>query len=358
MNRQAVRGFLALAALTGFVQATLGQATPDRVYIRNKDGTTKSMEGELKFGAAGFQVVGTDKKALPVSFADVVKVAPGELQGADRGTILALISAEEKKTKEEYAKARLAYEKLQKDTLSAPARTQRYVAFKLAQTINRIADETGHDENWVEVATEASKAWDAFINEHKGNWEVWPAAQARARINAELGKFDEVARTWNRLTKPDAGLPPDLLLEAKIHEIDAQIRSKNVSVAQVSAAEALKTAPPGVSKEKLAIYDLAAQGLNSTDPLSKVKAMEDKIAATKDRGVLGVAYSMLGELYLAGNRPRDAMWAFLWVETVYNADRDEAFKAMCRLLEVFKLQGDDDRVKAYQDKLRRNRVTF
>ena len=67
---------------------------------------------------------------------------------------------------------------------------------------------------------------------------------------------------------------------------------------------------------------------------------------------------MLGELYLAAGKPREAMWAFLWVETVYNADKDEAFKAVCRLVEAFKAQMDDDRARGYREKVRRFRSTF
>jgi hypothetical protein len=173
-----------------------------------------------------------------------------------------------------------------------------------------------------------------------------------------LGKFDDAARTWNRLTKKEVELPADLRLAVAMHEIDAQIRTKQYATAAVAAKTLKEAAWPGPAKDKLEIYELAAKAAEGADYAAGVKTVEEKINATKDAGVRGVGYSMVGELHLAQKKPREAMWAFLWVETVYSTDKDEAFKAMCRLTEVFRLQGDDDRVRAYREKIRRARANF
>ncbi|MBA4190416.1 MAG: hypothetical protein C0467_20705 [Planctomycetaceae bacterium] len=336
-------------------------ATPDKIYIRDKkDGSIKNLEGNLVFTPTGIQIQAPDKKVLAiVAPADVVKVVPGEMAGVERGEVLKLVGLEDKKTKPDYAAARLGYLDMKKKAATAPEKTKRYLDFKIALMASRVADETGYDEDWSKVAVEAAKGWGDFVAEHKTGWEVWVASRAGARIYSELNKFDEVARIWNRMTKKEVNLPPDLLLEAQLQEIDAQIRTRTgAAAAQVAAGNLLKTAPAGPAKEKLAIYELAAKAMASGDPVTGVKPIEAAIAATKDNSTRGVGFSMIGELYKEAPRPRDAMWAFLWVETVYNADKEEAFKAMCRLAEVFKSQQDDDRVRAYQDKLRRGRGNF
>lgn len=363
MLRQAARGLLALAAITLLVETSIGQppaATPDKITVRNKDGTTKNYDGNLQFTPAGLQIVSPEKKALlVVAPGDILKVVPGEMPGIDRGVLLGLISTEDKKTKADYTAARLGYQDMKKKAVTAPERAKRFLDFKLAQLTNRIADETGRDEKWSDVAGEAAKGWTEFIAEYKSGWEVWPAARSASRLYAEMNKFDDVARTWNRLTKKEVGLPADLLLEAQMQEIDANIRSKTgAATAQVAADALEKAAPAGTNKDKLAIYSLAAKAIAGGDAASGVKGIEEKINATKDATTRGVGYGMLGELYMAAGRPRDAMWAYMWVETVYNADKDEAFKAMCRLVEVFQAQMDDDRVRLYHDKLRRARGNF
>jgi hypothetical protein len=361
MTGKAIRWLVALAAVTVVIEGAVGQqpmGTPDKITVRNKDGSTKNYDGTLQFGPVGLQIVGADKKVLAtVSPADVVKVMPGEMPGLERGVVLGLLSTEEKKTKADYEKARLGYADLQKKAANAPERSKRYVDYKLALMATKVADESADDENWSDLAAGAVKAWSGFLADYKSGWELWPAAHAEARLQAELGKFDDAARTWNRLTKKEVELPADLRLEVAMNEIDAQIRSKQFATA-AQAAKALAGSAPGPAKEKLEIYEAAAKAAANADYAGGIKAVEEKINAAKDSAVRGVGYSMLGELYLAANKPRDAMWAFLWVETVYNADRDEAFRAMCRLTEVFRAQGEDDRVRAYREKIRRARSNF
>ena len=188
-----------------------------------------------------------------------------------------------------------------------------------------------------------------------------PSARAGARLYAELNKFDEAAKMWSRMAK-NTELPPGLRLEASLQEIDTQFRSKAYSTAAAAVEALAKTVGPGAVKDKLAIYERAAKaaesGLNADNVKPVVDDIEKKIAESKDPGVRGVGYGVIGELYLAAGRPRDAMWAYLWVETVYNADKDEVLKAMCRLVEVFKALMDEDRPKVYREKIRRFRANF
>ena len=364
MIRQALRGLVVLAAMTLLVDASAGQpGTPDKVYVRDKkDGSVKTYEGSLKFGPGGYQVVGAGNKvAASVAPDDLIKVVPGDLPGSDRNIVLGLITAEEKKTKAEYEKARLGYADLQKKAgTTAPEATRRFLDFKYAQMATKVADESADDDKWPELADVAMKSWGGFLGEYKTGWELWPAAKAQARLLTEVNKYDEVARLWTRTAKT-AELPADLKLEAELRAVDAEIRSKGYATALDSVEKLGKTTGPGVAKDKLAIYELAAKGgmgATAEEYAAKIKAIEDAVAKTKDAGVRGVGYGMIGELQLLAGKPREAMWAFLWVETVYSQDKDDALKAMCRMVEVFKAQGDDDRAKVYREKIRRFRETF
>jgi hypothetical protein len=359
MIRLVLRGMVMLAAITLLIESAIGQPPiPDKIVVRDKNGTTKNYDGTLRFGPVGFQIVPLDKKAIvTVAPNDIVKIVPGEMEGLDRGIVMAQITLEDKKTKKDYETARLGYEDMLKKGPSVPVPSKRYLEFKLALMISKIADESADDEKWSDLAGEAVKAWANYLGEYKTSWEVWPATKAYTRLLAEMNKYDEIARTWARTGKT-ADLPSDLKLEANLQEIDAQIRSKGFSVAKPAIEALAKAAPPGPVKEKLAIYELAANAAESSNYTAGVTDIEKKIGESKDPGVRGIGYGMIGELYLMAGKPRDAMWAFLWVETVYNPDRDESFKAMCRLVETFKLQGDDERAKAYRDKIRRARGNF
>jgi hypothetical protein len=369
MIRQAIRGVVALAAVALVLEAVRAQqpTAADKVSVREKDkkdGSVRTIDGKLTLRPAGLQVLSADGKTVlaTLSFGDIVKIVPGDLAGVERGAMLGALANEDKKTRKDYEAAHVTYKDLkQKAGTGAPEATKRHLEYRLALMTTRIADESGDDEKWHEQAEAAVKEWSGFLTGYKSGWEVWHAARTSARLYAELNKFDEAAKMWSRIaTNPE--LPPDLKLEASIQEIDAQFRSQSYSNAAAGAAALLKTAGPGSAKEKLAIYEHAARaaegGLKADTVQPVADAIRKKIAETKDPAVRGVGYGVLGELYLLANRPREAMWEFLAVETLYNADKDEVMKAMCRLVVAFKAQMDEDYEKRYREKIRRFRATF
>lgn len=353
MTRFAIRGL----ALIGLVAATLATAraqNPDVVTVRDrKDNSLKKMSGTFTASPAGFQVVGADKKASPpINPDDVVSVAIGDLTGVERGVINGLNTKEENK---KYGEALTGYKDAAK-AAGLPERTQRYLRYKVAAMTQKTADEVDFDKGWKAKAEDAAGGWTAFLQDYKFGWELWPATRALTRTQIELGQFDAAARTWKALAA-NKELPADARLEAQIQEIDLQIRAKNYSSAEPTAGDLQKSAN-GAQKERLAIYQLAAKsGDKPLEGIDKIKAEMEK---TKDASVHATGFSMMGELYLAGGKPRDAMWAFLWVETVLNQDRDEAFKAVARLTGLFEAGplADEDQAKKYRDKLKRLRLAF
>jgi hypothetical protein len=369
MRRAAVRALTAALAVALLFEYGIGQqpgAAPDRVIVRSavkKDGSTVTYEGKLKLSAVGLQILSGEKldKATTISFADIVKLEPGDLSGVNREDMLSQLKLENNRTRKDYETAKSVYINLLKKASAAPEPTKRHLEYRIALMSTKIADVSGDDEQWAELAEIAAKEWTGFLTGYKSGWEIWPAARALARLYVEQGKFDEGARLWGRMAK-NPELPPDLKLEASIEEIDAQFRVKAFATAASLAAELGQSAAPGAGKDKLALYERAAKaaeaGLKEDSIQPVVDEIKKRISASKDAGVRAVGFSVAGELYLLANRPRDAMWEFLAVETLYNSNKDDVLKAMCRLAQSFQAQMDEDRRKQYRDKIRHYRSSF
>jgi hypothetical protein len=360
MIRLVVRGLAAAAAVALLLETSAGQPPAlDKVYVRDKkDGSAKTHEGSVKFGPGGYQVVAPGKTPVAVRPDDLIKVVPGDLPGSDRGTVMSLITEEEKKTKADYERARVGYaDLLKKAGAAAPEPTRRFLDFKHVMMATKVADESADDEKWQELADAAAKSLDTFLGDYRTGWEIWPVTRARARLLTETNKYDEVARLWTRTTKV-AELPADLKLEAELRAIDAEIRSKGHPTALGLAKSLAKAAGPGAARDKLTIYEAAADFASRKDYDGGIKVIEKVIADSKDPGVRGVGYGMIGELQLLAGKPREAMWSFLWVETVFSHDKDDTLAAMCRLVEVFRAQGDEERARSYREKIRRFRETL
>ncbi|AMV28608.1 hypothetical protein VT84_29660 [Gemmata sp. SH-PL17] len=358
MKRHVTRGLVALGLVT--LAATVSaQTVPDTVEVRNrKDGTTKTYSGQLKAGPAGFQVFSGEKlEKATEAFApdDILKVAIGDLPGVERNAFNAAKTKEDKKTAKDYAEATEGYKALIKPGLAE--RSKRHLEFRIASVKQKLADDLEGDA-WAKAVDAAILNWKEFCDLYWAapGWELWPATRAMTRLQIERRKYSDAASAWSKL-KGAADLPPEAKLEAALQEIDGRIRGKEYAVAAGAAEDLMKTAT-GARKERLAIYHLTAKEGGSgkyQEGIDKIKAEMDK---SKDPSVHATGFAMTGELYLAAGKPRDAMWAYLFVETVVNQDKEEVFKAVSRLTEIFETQMDEEQTKKYREKIKRSRGTL
>jgi len=350
------RGPLALALFAGaFVGVALGQppGPQDRVYYVPKKGApVKDEDAELKIDAAGVKIINTGKISATVTVADVARTYPVDLKEITREQAQEPVKLE---LARDWDKARAAYEALrEKYKTGASPRLKQWLTFRVAVTTAKAADDTPVDSGWKDKAEAGLKLLNDYLADHPGGWEAWYATRMAARINHELGKSEVAARLWAKQAKaPD--ITPDLRVEAAYQEADAMFRAGRYTEAASKAEEAKKSAAAGAPKERLNLIALAAKAATG-NPLDGVAPLEAEIGKTKDAAVRATGQALLGELYLAGKKPREAMWAILWVEVVYNQDRDEVAKALARLTEVYRQLGDEDRERANHDRMRRNRA--
>ena len=377
-------------ALTAFTAAALAltasaQITPDRVFYRDRaqDGKVVSVEGEAKETAAGVQVIAPDKKVkAAISAADMVRIDYGTVPGVDRTGQLAAITFE---TNGDAAKAAPEFRKLLNvtGTLSNP-KAKRYLEFRELFWTAKLADAKTGDDFKIEGKKVADRLL-AFAKANAASWESWSAARTAARYFCELDDSSAAADAV-ALLGGNAGLTPELRGEARLAEIGYLLRA-NKRLDAESALKALaadKDFPAtGPLRERWNIFDEVVKApvpppeRKETDPpapqeevdarVAKVKEavakIEARIAGAKDAGARGAGYSALGELLVRHGLMREAMWAYLWVDVVYNADRDEQVKAVHRLVQIFGTlkekdksgDGDKDRAETYRDRLPRIR---
>ncbi len=360
----AFSAFAAAVATTALAQQA---NAPDRVYyIDKKDGSIRDLEATVKASPTGYQITPiNDKKVITVSAADLVRVVPGNIPGYERAAIMEPVSLE---TKKEWEKARIGHAEMLKKATGAPEKVRKYLEFRQAICAAHAADEVADDAAASAKTEEAVRLLESFLVVNKTGWDVWPVGPtcARLQITSHERKkdgdkesegrrlFDEAARSWGKVARA-ADLSPDLRLEAALQEIDLKIRARLFADARGLIDDAMKTAPAGAAKDRLAIYQLAVKFGDTTTPLAGKDPIEAEIAKTKDAHVRAAGYGMLGELYLIADKPREAMWQFLWVEVVYNQDREEVIKALARLSDAFRLQGDEEKSKSFREKARRMR---
>lgn len=370
MIRQAARGALALFLVAAALD-TAGAARQSQNLIQvvyrdrtGKDTSEKTATGdELKLTPTGLQVLNKGSVVATVSPADIVRVDPGDVEKVERNAVLDQLKLERER---KWEPARVNYEDMRKKakTAGAPAKTIQFLEFRLAYATGKAADDI-EDDSFAGKADAAQKMLGDYLITYPGGWEVWPATRMRAWLLVQLDKPADAAEAWSKLAKAK-DLPAALQQEAALNEIDCLIRGKRYNEANDRIAAWPKTDTGGPARERVTIYERTAKAAGSLIPgkgpdvpvAQFVKPVQDAVDAAKDPVAKAVGYNMLGELCMAAEKPREAMWSYLWVEVVYNQDRDEVAKAMVRLVKAFEAQQDEERTKTYRQKLRQYRSTM
>ena len=99
---------------------------------------------------------------------------------------------------------------------------------------------------------------------------------------------------------------------------------------------------------QLAVLRVAAKA-------SDAAKLEEVVAKVKDPTAKAVGRTSWATRTRAAGKPRDAMWAYLWADVVFNQDKDEQVYAVGQLVGVFEKLGDKERAEQFRDRLPRVR---
>jgi tetratricopeptide (TPR) repeat protein len=339
-------GFISLAVLIALVAGQSWVLGQDRVERRDKKGGTIIVSGKILEESAGgvkIKQQGFGKEEM-IPSSDILRVTYGELP-AKASLDLGKLAADE--AAKDYPKVLKGYESVQAlpEMKTAPAGAQRYIDYRIASLRGFVAEGD-------EQLKAAIKGLSDFATAHPDTWEYPHAARQLGRLQANTGDYANATKTFTAL-KTAPNMPAEFQQDATAALIDIAFQSDDYPTGEARIKEVLadaKTSP--ALKAKVDMYQLGLEGAKG-DLATTVKKIEDAIAKTPDPALKGLGYNVLGDVYLAKNQKRDAMWSYLWVDVVYNQDRGEHLKAMTRLIKIF--EGDEDKVKLYKEKLARSR---
>lgn len=366
---------VALAALTVGTAPAQPASDTDRLFFidRTKDGKLEVVLAELKESPAGIQVIGADKKLKQtVSPADVVRIEYTALKGVDKDAY-AQANRLEAGPDANPAKGAAAFaDLLAKAGATADPRTKRVLTFRQLMLAVRTNDAEADEAKFAAAAAPLADQLTAFARTYAKSWEFWPTTRTAARLAVELRKPADAASRMRELSD-NADLAADLRTDARLAEVGYLLMSPG-RAAHTALAEARKGEASMTERQKervailadvLALPDpepvpanlppeeadakAAAAAKKIRDAVAKVEA--GTLGKAKDGAARAAGYNAIGEIYLRHKLDRDAMWAYLWVDVVYNQDKDEQVKALVRLIQLFKARQEDERVKQFHDRL-------
>jgi hypothetical protein len=322
------------------------------VYFRTAD-KVELLDGDVVDTAFGVKFTGADKKERLIPALDLVRVEYGAIDQAVRQAVGPL------ENDRDPTKPLAYYAGKVKDLpANAPEKTKRFLQFREAYWTGKAADAKATP---AEFQADGKAAADKMLAVAKANpktWEQWPLARAAARTYAELGDASD-ADDALKLLVAVADAPAEMRADAALQRVGYLLRAGKYAEAKAALADAEGVAT-GPTAERVAIYKEALAALpakdGGDDPGKREKpaaaAKIDALIAKAGPAVRATGFGVLGELYLAHRLDRDALWSFLWVDTVYFQDKDEQVRAIHRLIDLFDKSGEKDGEKSRADLFR------
>ncbi|GBD36736.1 hypothetical protein HRbin36_01864 [bacterium HR36] len=175
-----------------------------------------------------------------------------------------------------------------------------------------------------------------------------PADEVLAELRAIREKFKNQAELVGRVDLFEARA---LLQQAQSYLQNQPDKAKEIyNQAHQSLEKLLKTASDRSLRQEILISLVECKAA-----LGQVKQAEATLAQlekeAQDVRTKALVYLGRGDVYRLSGRWRDAMWEYLWVDVVYNQDRELVARALYWLVEVFRKLGDEEKAKACQDRL-------
>ncbi|QDV75274.1 tetratricopeptide repeat protein [Botrimarina mediterranea] len=236
-----------------------------------------------------------------------------------------------------------------RETGGAPKLVKQEIAYYKAACAARLALGGSGD------AQEAGRQMTAFIREHGDSFHYYEAVETLGDLRVSLGDFDQAERAYSQLAKAAgialkarAALLVGRMLQVQGKHEDALKRFDGLIGARVNdpgVAEAQRLAKLAKAESLAATGDLTA-GLEIAREV--IRSADEREAAT-----LAAGYNALGRCYEAAGESKDALFAYLHTDLLFNTDPLTHAEALAHLGPLWREAGKPDAARDALDRLRR-----
>jgi hypothetical protein len=296
---------------------------------------------------------GVGTKTIPVlDIKDVEYTVPALIKPDYRIAINREDSAE-KETKEDQRKKFLA-ESLAKYqeilTKVADDKAKAHFEFKVAKLLARQAQD---DPSGVDAAIEKLTQ---FKKAHGKSWQLGQAVDLLAQLQIGKNAWAAAQKTYEEFeATPD--LPLEMKQDCNLKIAQVMVKNGHYADAEKRIQELVKAVPPATPQGIRLQISLAECQAAAASPEKPEKAetaaknLEGLLPTITDRDLTASAYNTLGFCHAKAQRSKEALWDYLWVDVVYNQNRQEHAKALYHLVKLFKERKEEKRAQEFKAKL-------
>jgi len=225
---------------------------------------------------------------------------------------------------------------------------KRHAEYKAAVLLARQLSEEG------KPADPAIAQLKAFKTKHADSWQIASALQLLGRLQLDAKDFEGAKATYGELSQ--TSVPDDLKQEAQLQVIYVSIRAGKTAEAQSALTAALQAFGKD-SKHAVKARVLQAELQMVAKKYDEAtKLLRQVTKDTNDKELKALAYNSLGVCLFEQQDYKGARWEFLWVDVVYNQDKNEHAKALYYLWKTFGELGDAEKAQDCREQLLNERA--
>jgi tetratricopeptide (TPR) repeat protein len=183
-----------------------------------------------------------------------------------------------------------------------------------------------------------------FKDDYPNSWQINHIVPTLAQMQMDAGDFKGAALTYQEMAVMEV-FPADIRRNAELMVVQVTVKAGDFKGAQKKLDDLEKKAagnPAFASRIKMTRAEVLV-GEKKMD--LAVPILQQLLKDTKDVQVKAQAHNTLGECLFKANRYPEALWEFLYVDTVYSQDKHERAKALYYLWKTFDQIGSDERSK-------------
>lgn len=220
---------------------------------------------------------------------------------------------------------------------------KRHLEYKLIALRARELTEDGKD-----ASASAVKMVD-YAKNHPTAWQSVQALKTAARIVTDANQYDQAEQIYKQLA--DLDISPDLKLDYELQAALVSVQAGKFDAAMKKLEAMAAKMPKGSRQEvraKVAQAECLANAKKIDQAISMVKPILKDVT---DKAGKAAAYNTLGYCYFQKEDFKQARWEFLWVDVVYNQDRNEHAKALYYLSQTFEKMNEPEKAQECREAL-------
>lgn len=200
---------------------------------------------------------------------------------------------------------------------------------------------------------DAGRKLNAFVKAYPNNYHYLDAVELMGDLLMSSGRFEPAQKQYAELTKAPW---PDYKIRAAV-AIGRSLQAQNKhaeAIQQFDAALAVTDNEADANNQKLAATLGKSVSLAETGKLDEAVTAIEKVIQDADpqqKELHARAYNALGTCYVKANKTKEALFAFLHVDVLYNTVPDAHAEALSHLIPLWKAIGQDERARETREQL-------